>query len=31
MDVLAVREATKFAADHCRVGKVSMSRNDYIA
>lgn len=23
MDVLCVREATKFAADHCRAGKVS--------
>lgn len=23
MDVLCVREATKFAADHCRSGKVS--------
>lgn len=23
MDILCVREATKFAADHCRAGKVS--------
>ena len=23
MDVLCVREATQFAADHCRAGKVS--------
>lgn len=25
MDVLCVREATKFAADHCRSGKVSIN------
>lgn len=25
MDVLCVREATKFAADHCRSGKVSFN------
>jgi TPP-dependent pyruvate/acetoin dehydrogenase alpha subunit len=25
MDLLCVREATKFAADHCRAGKVNDS------
>ena len=29
MDVLCVREATKFAADHCRAGKVSLKTVNY--
>lgn len=28
MDVLCVREATKFAADHCRSGKVRFGWSD---
>lgn len=30
MDVLCVREATKFAADHCRSGKVSEARVTWV-
>lgn len=29
MDVLCVREATKFAADHCRSGKVTFQKKTH--